>query len=510
MQLDENSREKLADMIEGYIYDFLESKLNEEETAHWNTLKEEALQSINEWFFEGEDQLNEEVISDSLVIEDMVNTVFEDLMEACKSECDCGKPDCPLCNPKESKESCKKESDDEDDDDEKDSEDKDDDDEDDKDDVDEAALTKHHITKIQSVLDARKRATDPKYKMSRRRTLMKQAARGGRVINKKLSKSVKKSYRQGFGKRWEEAMENMEEACKKEACKKESDTEKDDVEGNDVKPKDSKEKAVKKIKSTVKVQKEAMEESVREALKDIPAFGTLNEEESASMTEAFMNLLSKHVDEATDSITEAVLNEMETYQNEVVIPEITEKANAYMAEEVIPSLEADVNDYLDYVVNEKIEEIMESGKIYKSRESIQLESFRDKLLDLIESDLQIVPEQEDALIAMESKCDSLSKSLQEARVEKIKARNRAIQLENELWIEKNIPSDVSEATSEKIRDMLEAIEADTHEAFVSKAEKIIEEATATKTPIKEEVVEQPKKQPEEEDIVSRTMKFMKR
>lgn len=502
MQLDENSREKLADMIEGYIYDFLENKLNEEETAHWNALKEEALQSINEWFFEGEDQLNEEVISDSLVIEDMVNTVFDDLMEACKSECDCGKPDCPICNPKES---CKKESDDEDDDDKKDDDEKDSDDEDDdKDDVDEAALTKHHITKIQSVLDARKRATDPKYKMSRRRTLMKQAARGGRVINKKLSKSVKKAYRQGFGKRWEEAMNGMEEACKKE-----SDTEKDDVEGNDVKPNDSKEKAVKKIKSTVKVQKEAMEESVREALKDIPAFGTLNEEESTSMTEAFMNLLSKHVDEATDTITEAILNEMETYQNEVIIPELTEKANSYMTEEVIPSLEADVNDYLDYVVNEKVEEIMESGKIYKSRESLQLESFRDKLLDLIESDLQIIPEQEDALIAMESKCDSLSKSLQEARVEKIKARNRAIQLENELWIEKNIPSDLSEATTEKVRDLLEAIEADTHDAFIAKAEKIIEEATATKAPIKEEV-EAPKNQPEEEDIVSRTMKFMKR
>ena len=343
---------------------------------------------------------------------------------------------------------------------------------------------------------------------------MKIAARGGRVINKKLSKGVKKAYRQGFGKRWEDAMDEMEdtlksEACtKKEACNKESENpEKDDVEGKDVKPKD---KAVKKIKSAVKVQKEAMEESVKEALKDIPAFGTLNESESASMTEAFLNLLSKHIDTATDTITEAVLEEMDEYQKTEVIPELREKANEYMIEEVIPSIEKDINDYLNYVVNEKIDEIMESGKIYKSRESLQLESFRDKLIDLIESDLQIMPEQEDALIAMESKCDSLAKSLQEARVEKIKAKNRTLQLENELWVFKNMPSDLSEAASEKLHELLESIESNTHEEFVTKATKLIEESTTKKT-ITEEVKPEQKEQPKEEnDIVARTLKFMQR
>lgn len=507
MQLTENSREQFADMIEGYIYDTLEKSLEENTFTSFDALKQEVLESINEWFFEDEpDKLNEDVLSDSIVLEDAVNTVFADLEEACKEECDCGKEDCPICNPKES---CKKESDD-DEDDEKDKEDDKDDDDEDKDDVDEATLSKHHITKIQSVLDKRKRETDPKFKMSRRRTLMKIAARGGRVINKKISKGVKKSYRQGFGKRWEATMDAMNEKMK-DSEEKKSDTEKDDVEGNDVKPNESKVKATKKIKETVKVQKEAVEEAVKEALKDIPAFGTLNESESASMTEAFTNLLTKHIDQASETITEAVLEEMENYEKEHVIPELTQKANDYIVEEVIPSLEQDVNDYLDYVVNEKVEEIMESGKVYKSRNSIQLESFRDKLLDLIESELQIVPEQEDALIAMESKYDSVAKALQEARIEKIKARNRSIQLENELWIEKNMPATLSEASSEKLHDMLESIEADTHEAFVAKASKIIEEATTVKEPIVESKKEEPKKQEkveEQDDIVSRTLKFM--
>lgn len=507
MQLNENSREQFADLVEGYIYDFLEKKLQEEKVPTMDSLKQEAIDSISEWFFEDEsDRLDEEVISDSVVIEEAVNSIFAELEEACKEEkCDCGKEDCPICNPK----NVKKESDDGDDEDDSD-DDNDKDDDEDEDDVDEATLSKHHITKIQSVLDKRKRETDPKYKMSRRRTLMKIAARGGRVINKKLSKSVKKAYRQGYGKRWEDTVDEMDEKLKESCTKKESDEEKDDVEGKDVKPNSSKDKAVKKIKSTVKVQKEAMEESVKEALKDIPAFGTLNEEESASMTEAFMNLLSKQIDSATDTITEAVLEEMETYEKNEVIPELCEKANAYLTEEVIPALEKDVNEYLDYVVNEKIDEIMESGKIYKSRESLQLESFKEKLLDLIQTDLQIIPEQEDALIAMESKVNSLTKSVQEAKVEKIRAKNRSVQLENEIWVLKNMPSDISEATSEKLHELLEAIEYNTHEDYIAKATKIIED-TVTKKPVNEdkkpESVNETKK---EDDIVARTLKFMQR
>ena len=161
-------------------------------------------------------------------------------------------------------------------------------------------------------------------------------------------------------------------------------------------------------------------------------------------------------------------------------------------------------------MNEKLDEIMESGRIYKSRDSIQLESFRDKLLNLIEENLYIVPEQEDALIAMEKRCESLTESLKTANVEKIKARNKAVQLENELWIEKNIPDDLSDAGEEKLRLQLEDIEYTTHDEFVKKANRIINESESnSNSKINEQHETVPSKKDETDDIVTRTLNFMK-
>ena len=511
--LDEAKQNQFIDLIENYVYTLVSDhikELNESEdyeSFDMNELKQYAKNSISEWFFEDEDMLSEDVINDQVVIDDIVDTIFEDIEEACKKEsCDCGKPDCPICSKKES---CK-EGDDEDDDPDK------DDDKDDDDDVDEAALlTKHKITKIQSVLDARKRATDPQYKMSRRRTLMKQAARGGRVVNKKLSKAVKKSYRQGFGKRWEDEDSMLSDiaAGVAEACKKESDAnEKDDVEGTAVNPSKDKKSVAKRLASTAKVQKEAMEESVREALSDIPAFGTLNESESVELTEKFASLLSEHVDRGIEFVTESLIEEMENFKNEVLIPEYTNKVEGYLSEEVIPHLEQNVSDYLDELVESRIDEIMSKGKVVKSRESLQLEYFAEKLIEMIEEELQIYPEQEDAVIALESKCSRLEQSLQEAKVEKIKARNAALELENKLWIEQNMPSNLSEAGEDKLRNMLDDIITESHTDFVSKAERTIEEFV---TPKKKEPTtnineSNDNAQRDPLDIVERTLQFMRR
>lgn len=513
--LDEAKQNQFIDLIENYVYTLVSDhikELNESEdyeSFDMDELKQYAKNSISEWFFEDEDMLSEDVINDQVVIDDIVDTIFEDIEEACKKEsCDCGKPDCPICSKKES---CK-EGDDSDED-----PDKDDDKDDDDDDVDEAALlTKHKITKIQSVLDARKRATDPAWKMSRRRTLMKQAARGGRVVNKKLSKAVKKSYRQGFGKRWEDDEDSMLENIANsvaEACKKESDSnEKDDIEGEPVNPSKNKKKLVKRLASTAKVQKEAMEESVREALSDIPAFGTLNESESVELTEKFASLLSEHVDRGIEFVTESLIEEMENFKNEVLIPEYTNKVEGYLSEEMIPHLERNVSDYLDELVESRIDEIMSTGKVVKSRESLQLEYFAEKLIEMIEEELQIYPEQEDAVIALESKCSRLEQSLQEAKVEKIKARNAALELENKLWIEQNMPSNLSEAGEDKLRNMLDEIIAESHTDFISKAERTISEFI---TPKKKELTQNVNEsnnnaQRDPLDIVERTLQFMRR
>lgn len=477
------TRKRLVEFIEGYVYDLIEQQLKEDD-FDIDSINEFVKNSIHEWLIEDEDELNEAVISDTAVIEEMVDEIINELLEACKKESD-------DCDSDDKKDDCEKNdgSDDE---------------------MDESAsMVKHKISKIQSVLDKRKRETDPKYKMSRRRTLMKMAARGGRVVNKKLSKSLKKSFKQGYGKRWEskEDIFNIEEGISNIF---ESDC-KDDVEGDDVTPeKDNKKKLAKKMSEKAKEQKEAIEESMREVLKSVPSFGTLNEEESNTLSESFISLLSENVDKAIVSITESLLDEMEDYKNTVIIPSYNNKVNQYLNEEVIPSMEADVDDYLDYVVNEKLDEIMESGKIYKSRDSIQLESFRDKLLNLIEENLHIVPEQEDALIAMEKRCESLTESLKTANVEKIKARNKAVQLENELWIEKNIPDDLSDAGEEKLRLQLEDIEYTTHDEFVKKANSIISESESnSKSKINEQHETVPSKKEETEDIVTRTLNFMK-
>lgn len=486
--LNAENRERLVELIEGYVYDLIEQQLKEDD-FDIDSINKYVKNSIHEWLFEGEDELNEDVISDTAVIEEMVDEIINELLEACKKESD----DC--------------DSDDEKDDCEKDDYEKDDDSDDEMDES--ASMVKHKISKIQSVLDKRKRETDPKYKMSRRRTLMKMAARGGRVVNKKLSKSLKKSFNQGYGKRWEskEDIFNIEDGI---SSIFESDC-KNDVEGDDVTPeKDNKKKLAKKMSEKAKEQKEAIEESMREVLKSVPSFGTLNEEESNTLSESFISLLSENVDKAVVSITESLLDEMEDYKNTVIIPSYNNKVNQYLSEEVIPSMEADVDDYLDYVVNEKLDEIMESGKIYKSRDSIQLESFRDKLLNLIEENLYIVPEQEDALIAMEKRCESLTESLKTANVEKIKSRNKAVQLENELWIEKNIPDDLSDAGEEKLRLQLEDIEYTTHDEFVKKANRIINESESNSNlKINEQHETVPSKKDETDDIVTRTLNFMK-
>ena len=178
--LDTNSTEKFVSLFESFVYESIEAQL-QENNADMDSIREYVKSSILEWLHENEDELNEDVMSDAAVIEEMTDMFFAQLSdEINESECEdnCDDDDCDDDN-------CGK---------------KDDDKEDD-DDVDEATMVKHKISKIQSVLDKRKRETDPKFKMSRRRTLMKAAARGGRVINKKLSKSLKKSFRQGFGKR---------------------------------------------------------------------------------------------------------------------------------------------------------------------------------------------------------------------------------------------------------------------------------------------------------------------
>lgn len=380
--------------------------------------------------------------------------------------------------------------------------------------LDEASMVKHKISKIQSIIDKRKRETDPKLKASRKRTLMKIDARGGRVVNKKLSKAMKKSYKQGYGARWEseeffdKVHAGIDSVLYESDC---SDAdEKKPVEGNDVEPEAGKKKLAKKLAKEAKIQKEAIKESAKMTLSASGVFGTLNESESSELVESFVEVLSENLDKATEAITESLLESTEQYVTDIVIPEISGKVDRYISEEVLPELEKNVSDYLEYVTEEIATDLKDSGKIIKSRDSQQLESFRDKLLKLIESDLQIIPEQQDAMVVLENKCETLTKFLKEGQVERIKLQNKLDELENQIWLEHNLPSGLSEATSEKLKDRLNVLEYDSHSDFILKATKVIKEALANTTIKRGSVVEEQgtTKQKSDTDIVSRTLSLL--
>ena len=92
-------------------------------------------------------------------------------------------------------------------------------------------------------------------------------------------------------------------------------------------------------------------------------------------------------------------------------------------------------------------------------------------------------------------------------------RNRATDLENNLWIEKNMPKNISEAKEEKIRAELENIVSEDHDDYVKQAKRIIDECTSssntTETKINENV-ENKKEESKDNDIVKRTLEFMRR
>lgn len=508
--LDQEKQTTLIQLIEDYVYKSLDTELKsltesvtdsvQEDYDYGlslDTLKRHIKEGLHKDLLEanpGVDEWSDEFLSDCVVVDGIVDTLFEDIEEAC--DCDDGDKD-----------------DDDMDDKDDDKDDADDDKDDDKEPTDEAALTKHHITKIQSVIDARKRATDPQYKLSRKHTLMKQAARGGRIIDRKLSKALKKSYRAGFGKRWE----GCDRATLRDGIKKTFDNEgcdnegcdNDGLEGPNVNPK---EKVAKKVKEIAKIRKEAVAESVKEMLSEIPSFETLEEAETEKLTESFSNLLLDKINSSVDNVTDDILEELDNFINEEVIPDYTKKTESYIMDEVFPAMQADVSDYLDYVIEAKLDEIMESGKIYKSAKSIQLEDFTEKLLDLIKEDLQIYPEQEDAVISLEKKVSMLEQSLYDAKVQKVKAVHSMKDLQDELWMEKNIPNGLSEAAKETLQKSLNelSIHTDTHELFEEQAKDIVDTYIKTHGRIVENVQPQPKQKPEspETDIVQRTLVFM--
>lgn len=477
--IDENVFEDAKKTFDKTFLEHLNAELNEdEEDDSFNEALDEAIEDFikeSKKETDEDDDSDDDEDDDSNDDEDSDDKKNDDLDEAIKEF---------IKEHTATEENCE-------DDEECDEDEEDDEDDDDLEDLDEIA-TKHKITKTQSIIDKRKRATDPKYKLSRRKTERKRAARGGRVVDRKLSKSLKKSFKKGFGKRWESEFDSKFN---------ELDTIMEDGINT--------EELAGILTEQVDIHKEAIQESISEAVKEIPTFGSLNEEESKTLVENFSKLISENIDQAINSITESLLEKVEQYKEDVITPYYNQHINEYIETELLPAVNENVNDYLDFIINSRIEEIMESGMILKSRDSLQLENFRDKLLGLIEDDLQIMPEQEDAYISLENKCKQLSKTLHEDKVEQISSKRQINILENQLWLEKNMPYTLSEATREKVRTQMKNSFKLSFNEFETAAKQLFKECNRNPE-LKESTLdsEQSKKKQITDSIVERTLQFM--
>ena len=76
--LDTNSTEKFVSLFESFVYESIEAQL-QENNADMDSIREYVKSSILEWLHENEDELNEDVMSDTAVIEEMADIFFAQL-----------------------------------------------------------------------------------------------------------------------------------------------------------------------------------------------------------------------------------------------------------------------------------------------------------------------------------------------------------------------------------------------------------------------------------------------
>lgn len=443
---------KLLQLAEEGRY-YFEDELAESELE--NILKEEIL-SISE-----SEELTDELAESFIAAKEIAKLYLEEIKEACDEE-----------------------SDDYDD---------SDDEKSDEDDVNENIPNKHKISKMQSIIDARKRRTDPNVIRSRKRTLMKRAARGDRVVNKKLSRSLKKTFSKGFGKRWEDDEEPKDIDTKKV---NDSDEEDETITPN---KEEMKAELAKKLAKKAEACKESISDSIEYALNESELFGSLNEDESASLREFVKKHLLESADKQVEFISKHLLEATDEYVEQELIPSMNEHVEEYINEEVIPEIKKDVDEYISYVAEDVSESLHKQNLIVKSKSSVQLESFRDKLLTLISEELNIIPEQEDIVHKLESKLTEANEMIQSERIKKIEYRNQIEESEKAIYLLKRFSEfNISEATRERIINKLD--ENDISENEYRSGYSLDEFKSATDALIKESMAESEKEPAENKKI----------
>ena len=222
---------------------------------------------------------------------------------------------------------------------------------------------------------------------------------------------------------------------------------------------------------------EAIQESLDAQFAASPIFESLNEGESTEIKSIVFNAVSSLLDQSYEKIAEDVTSDYETYMNEEVMPEMVRIFEEY-THEIVSNLNENVEEYIEYIAEELKNELFEKNLVVKSVRSSELEAFSESLIDLIQEKLHIIPEQEDILFKNKETIEELSNAVQEAKVETIKMKNRLEEAKREMYVLKNMPSNISELQKENLQNYVKDVldEAESFEEFKSHFDKAVNEA----------------------------------
>ena len=230
-------------------------------------------------------------------------------------------------------------------------------------------------------------------------------------------------------------------------------------------------------KKVAAFRNEAIQESLDAQFAASPIFESLNEGESTEIKSIVFNAVSSLLDQSYEKIAEDVTSDYETYMNEEVMPEMINIFEEY-THEIVSNLNENVEEYIEYIAEELKNELFEKNLVVKSVRSSELEAFSESLIDLIQEKLHIIPEQEDILFKNRETIEELSNAVQEAKVENIKMKNRLEEAKREMYVLKNMPSNISELQKENLQNYVKDVldEAESFEEFKSHFDKAVNEA----------------------------------
>jgi hypothetical protein len=239
-----------------------------------------------------------------------------------------------------------------------------------------------------------------------------------------------------------------------------------------------------KLNKLCNLHVKALEEHISDSLKNSPivTMGVLNESQSNEIKVLVSEAVKEMADLSITSLKEDMINTCEAYVNEEVIPSILDTFDKKYIPLIKDSLTEEINEYVTYAAKTIASNLSDKNLILKSRKTMQLENFENELLGLIKDKLSIIPEQEDELNKLEERNAQLRENLQNANIEKVKMKNKILELRMENYVISHMPESLSESFKEKLLGYVDEVlmesctDMDTFKAEFRKACNEAEEA----------------------------------